>query len=110
MRKLITTVIVAALLASAAAAPAFAGYRYKQHGFGHDYSNYGGHYYKYRPYYRSGYRHGARLGDGLATAFVGRLSRVEKERAMKKLVAAIAAAALLVTGAPLKTERQNSAE
>ncbi len=57
MRKLITTVMVAVLLASGAAAPAFAGYRYKQHGFGYGYSNYGGHYYKYRPYYRYGYGH-----------------------------------------------------
>ncbi len=55
MKKLIAVLAAAALLVSAAAAPAFAGTRYKNHGFGHGYSYYGGHYYKYRPYYRYGY-------------------------------------------------------
>ncbi len=57
MKKLVAALAVAALLLTGAAPPAFAGYRYKQHGFGDGYSNYGGHYYKYRPYYRYGYGH-----------------------------------------------------
>ncbi len=54
-KKLIAVLAAAALLVSAAAPPVFAGTRYKHHGFGHGYSYYGGHYYKYRPYYRYGY-------------------------------------------------------
>ncbi len=57
MKKLIAVLAAAALLVTAAAPPVFAGTRYKQHGFGHGYSYYGGHYYKYRPYYRYGYGH-----------------------------------------------------
>ncbi len=57
MKKLVAALAVAALLLTGAAPPAFAGYRYKQHGFGDGYSKYGGHYYKYRPYYRYGYGH-----------------------------------------------------
>ena len=51
MRKLITAVMVAALLASVAAPTALArgGQRYYGSGYGHSY--YGGHYFKYRPYY-----------------------------------------------------------
>ncbi len=55
--KLIAVLAAAALLVSAAAPPAFAGTRYRNHGFGHGYSSYGGHYYQYRPYYRYGYGH-----------------------------------------------------
>ncbi len=57
MKKLVAALAAAALLLTTAAPPAFAGYRYQQRGFGHGYSNYGGHYYKYRPYYRYGYGH-----------------------------------------------------
>ncbi len=57
MKKLIAALAAAALLVSAAAPPAFAGTRYRHHGFGHGYSYYGGHYYQYRPYYRYGYGH-----------------------------------------------------
>ncbi len=57
MKKLIAVLAAAALLVSAAAPSAFAGTRYKHHGFGHGYSYYGGHYYQYRPYYRYGYGH-----------------------------------------------------
>ncbi len=57
MKKLIAVLAAAALLVSAAAPPVFAGTRYKHRGFGQGYSHYGGHYYKYRPYYRYGYGH-----------------------------------------------------
>ncbi len=50
-KKLIAVLAAAALLVTAAAPPAFAGTRYKHSG----YQGHGGHYYKYRPYYRYGY-------------------------------------------------------
>jgi hypothetical protein len=75
MKKLVAVLAAVALLVTAVAPPAFAGSRYKHRGFGHGYSYFGGHSYKYRPYYRHGYgrhygyrRHGygyVRLhGDG----------------------------------------------
>ena len=54
MKKLVAVLAAAALLVTAAAPPAFAGYRYKQRGFGPGSSYYGGHNYKYRPYTRYG--------------------------------------------------------
>ena len=70
MRKLITTVMVAALLGSGAAPAALAdGQRHHGIRFGHSY--YTGHYFKHRPYYgyrdRHRNRHGATFyfrGDG----------------------------------------------
>ena len=75
VKKLVAVLAAAAFLVTAVAPPAFAGTRYRHSGSGHGYSYYGGHYYKYRPYYRHGYgrhygyrRHGygyVRLhGDG----------------------------------------------
>ena len=57
MKKLVAALAAAALLVTVAAPPAFAGTRYQQHGYGHGYSDYGGHYDKYRPYTRYGYGH-----------------------------------------------------
>ena len=75
MRKLITTLTVAALLASGAAAPVLAGGGQRHHGIRHGSTYHSGSYVSYRPYYgyryrhhyRHRYRHGATYyfsGDG----------------------------------------------
>ncbi len=51
MKKLTAVLAAAALLATAVASPALAGYCYKHSG----YYGHGGNYYNYRPYYRYGY-------------------------------------------------------
>ncbi|MCH9000222.1 MAG: hypothetical protein IID48_18445 [Proteobacteria bacterium] len=55
VKKLVAVLAAAAFLVTAVAPPAFAGTRYRHSGSGHGYSYYGGHSYKYRPYYRHGY-------------------------------------------------------
>ncbi len=57
MRKLITTLMVAALLASGAASPVLADGGNWRHGIRHGQSYYAGSYFKHRPYYRNRYRH-----------------------------------------------------
>ena len=65
VKKLIAVLAAAALLATAAAPSAFAGYRYKNHG----YYGHGGYSYSYRPYYRYGYGHG--YGHGYGYGYYG---------------------------------------
>ncbi len=57
MRKLITTVMVAALLASGAAPTALAGGGQRHSGIRHGSTYYAGSYFKHRPYYGNRYRH-----------------------------------------------------
>ena len=57
MRKFITALMVAALLASGAAAPVLAGSGHRQHGIWSGHSYYAGYYSKHRPYYGNRYRH-----------------------------------------------------
>ncbi len=63
MRKLIAAVMVAALLASGAAAPVLASGGHRHHGIRSGHSYYTGRYFEHRPYYgyrdRHRYRHGA---------------------------------------------------
>ena len=78
MRKLITAVMVAALLASGAAAPVLAGSGYRQHGLWSGHSYYTGYYSKHRPYYGYRYRrhrHGGHYYfDGDAAVVLGVLA------------------------------------
>jgi hypothetical protein len=57
MRKLITAVAVAALLASAAAPPALARGGHRDHGIWHSPAYHTGSYFKHRPYYGSRHRY-----------------------------------------------------
>ena len=110
MRKLITAVMVAALLASIAAPTALArgGQRYYGSGYGHSY--YGGSYFKHRPYYgyRHGYRHRYRHGgyyyfDDDAAVILGVLAGVVVLGALLSRPAAPARPPVLrsPSGAPL---------
>ena len=78
MRKLITAVLVATLLASGAAAPVLAGTGYRHHGNGYGHSYYGGNYFKHRPYGGYRYRHHGHGGhyyfDGDAAVVLGVLA------------------------------------
>ncbi len=60
MKKLITTVTVAALLAASAAAPALAGFGHRHHGFRSGPAIHGDSYFRYRSGYRSRDRHHSR--------------------------------------------------
>ncbi len=72
VKKLVAVLAAAALLVSAVAPSAFAGSRYRHHG----YYGHGGHYYQYRPYYRHGYGYGhiGFYGHGDAAVVVGVLA------------------------------------
>ena len=56
MRRLITSVLVAALLAGGTVAPVLADGGHRHHGSGYGHSYYGGSYFKHRPHH--GYRRG----------------------------------------------------
>ena len=78
MRRLITTVLVAALLAGGAVSPVIAGSGNRHYGTGYGHSYYAGHYFKHRPYYGYRYRHHGRAShyyfDGDAAVVLGVLA------------------------------------